>query len=51
MKMSGIQAKDLIIGDSVAQIKFVRADPVAFRANSEQLGFNRVAIMPVINLL
>ena len=42
MKVAGIKAEHLAVGDSVAEIKFVRPDDVTFRADAEQLGLHRV---------
>ena len=42
--------KQLLAGDRIAQIKFMGADRIAFRANAEQFGFDRVQVNAWIDL-
>src|SRR5438874_2213423 len=51
MKMAGVQAKELLISDGIAVIELMRADDIAFGAEAKELSFDRIEIMPRIELL
>src|SRR5262245_17010781 len=51
MKVSGIEAQQLAVSDRITQIKLVRADDVALRANAKQFALDRVEIQPRIDRL
>src|SRR5207302_1250350 len=44
MKMSRIEAQQLVLGDRVAQIEFVRANDATFRSNSKQFALHRIEV-------
>src|SRR2546427_9097149 len=45
MKMTGVQAEQLVVLDGIAKVKLVRADHIAFRANAEQLALDSIEIV------
>ena len=49
--MAGVEAQQLALRDRVAEIELVRADDVALRADAKQLRFDRVEIVPRVELL
>src|SRR6187551_1772427 len=44
MKMPGVEAEELFVADRVAQVKLVRADNVALRADAEEFAFDRIEV-------
>ena len=45
MVMAGVQAQELLAREGVAEVKLVRADDVALRADAEQLALDGVAVV------
>ena len=46
MIVPGVQRQQFLPAHGVTKIKFVRTDDVAFRADAEQLGFERIEVEP-----
>ena len=51
MKVAGIEAVELLVLRRVAEIEFVRADDVGFRADAEELRLDRVEMERRVELL
>ena len=49
--MAGVEAEQLLVADRVAEVKLVRADDVALRADAEELALDRVEVVLRIELL
>jgi len=51
VEMPGVEAEQLLAADGVAQVKLVRAHDIRFRAESEQLRLDGIAVEARVNLL
>src|SRR5947207_506171 len=51
MIMAGVQAKELLISDGIPVVELMRTDYIAFGAEAKELSFDRIEIMPRIELL
>ena len=51
MIMAGVEAEELLARDGIAEVKLVRADDVALRADAEELALDGVAVVPRVDRL
>ena len=44
MEMTGVEAVEELVFDSIGEVELVRADDIAFRTNTEELALDRIEI-------